>query len=181
MNRESGRLFQQEEVHVNTGDVSEQGTFLRSVVTPFRVADMRAGLVILAVMAGLLLSSTDVFAALPGPATFTVGTTAGAGHVANVAGSTNIFSGSGVRYYRTTFPCRHSARFPRTFSCPLTTTPTCSSTAPRLPWRGRWMDRTSPGSPIIGFLSARTTMSPMVTLGDSPSTRLRRHSQSQNG
>jgi len=40
---------------------------------------------------------------IPAASTFTIDPTAGAGHVANVAGSTNIYSGNGIRYYRTLF------------------------------------------------------------------------------
>ncbi len=43
-------------------------------------------------------------ASLPSPVTYTVPTSVYTNvHVANVAGSTSLFSGSGVRYYRTTF------------------------------------------------------------------------------
>ena len=76
----------------------------RMLLTKMIGGSMYKGLVILTVLTGLLFSSTSVFAALPGPATFTVTpTTNNVTHIANVAGSTNLFSDSGVRYYRTTF------------------------------------------------------------------------------
>jgi len=47
--------------------MSTQRMFLRSVGTPFQVAGMRAGLVILAVLAGFLLSSTSLASAQSAP------------------------------------------------------------------------------------------------------------------